>query len=447
MRRIARFVSINVRQVSDHSRLKNSAMAKHSILDPLYGEVDFDARMLNLIHAPAVQRLRDVRLSNIDSISMTGIANISRFEHALGTAYLARHVGFLNRLSEADSLVLQASALLHDVFIAPFGHLIEEALSYVGVEFKHEDKAGQLLEGRSESELGGVNLQLGGREAGIAPWAEKTFGQAAAARIRTIFAAGQGAGQFGACIAGGVDLDNLDNLTRIAFHMGLEVDRTLPVTVARMMIDTTDSEGLTFSPDVVPWIRQWLRLRRDVYTHLMLSRDDFAAKLMLVYATVIAYQRQCLTPSQLVWTLTDRELVERLLGSQDPEVRKTTQSWLLSELWPLSDLMWLAGSAPPYSSMYEFSAIASDRLGRPCFCYRIGDKRVRLIKLRLANGATESLGEAPARWVLGVAARLRSKAFTADDNRRLRSLATEFFGTRCLHPGEDPESHTSSLFG
>ena len=61
--------------------------------DALYGRMSFPPEIAALILTPVVQRLRHVRLSNIDSLDMPAIANLSRFEHVLGTAHLASRVG------------------------------------------------------------------------------------------------------------------------------------------------------------------------------------------------------------------------------------------------------------------------------------------------------------------------------------------------------------------
>ena len=60
------------------------------IYDCLYGEMDFDKIVYQCMLTPEMQRLREVRLGNINSLFLTGSANINRFEHSVGTAYLAK---------------------------------------------------------------------------------------------------------------------------------------------------------------------------------------------------------------------------------------------------------------------------------------------------------------------------------------------------------------------
>src|SRR5207245_4855360 len=95
--------------------------------DALYGSVGFNNPIAELAGIPLMQRLRYVRLSNIDSIDMPGISNVSRYEHSLGVARLADLIGLRAKLSEFEKLVLTASAMLHDLAITASGPLVEEA--------------------------------------------------------------------------------------------------------------------------------------------------------------------------------------------------------------------------------------------------------------------------------------------------------------------------------
>lgn len=421
--------------------------SKHVLLDALYGEIVLEDSLADLILRPAVQRLRDIRLSNIDSLSMPGIANISRYEHAIGAAYLSTRLAFINRVSQTESIIVHAAALLHDCAISAFGHLVEEALDYHQVQFNHENKLSTLLKGDSGLEIGGIDLQLYlGRESGIGLWGQKTFGTDSENHLNAITLAMTGKGRFGPCIAGTIDVDNLDNITRIAFHMGLEVDRRLPTKIASGIVGCDEINGLTFSTESVKSLEQWLALRRKVYTKLMLSRSDFAGKAMLIYSIATAYKRGFLGHEGHVWTLTDRELLTRLLECDDDDVVKAVKSWLLHDLWPVSDLVWMSGPAPRYAKIYEFSDVVTTVLGRPCFAYAISDKRTRLLQVRLQSGEVLQVGARPDRWLLGVASRKR-EMFQVQDNRRLQAAACEFFSAKSLGKAIEATAEPLPSFG
>jgi len=421
-----------------------SPRASVEFLDALYGDLSFPSPLGELASTPAVQRLRDIRLSNIDSLAMPGIANISRYEHALGTAHLASRIGVLRGGTGDAALMLQAAAMLHDAGIAAFGHLVEEALAYAGAAFDHEAKLSLLRANVPTVEVGGLDLQLfARRQAGLRTWAAHAFGPQADERLETILSMLKGLGPLGPCIKGDLDLDNLDNVVRIAFHMGLHVDRNMPLELARHIV-SCDSQGIRISTGAVPLIEKWLDLRRLVYTRLMLSREDFVGKVMLISAVVRAYEKGALDLPQYTWTLTDRDLQTRLLSTGDPDVVRTVEAWMVRELWPLSDLLWMAGDVPPLAHVPEFSRVLSGELGRPCFAYVIRDKRTRRLTLRLDSGQSVVLGTEPRAWLLGVGSAKRQE-FSVRDNRRLEELASGFFGVSFLGTASDPRSSGAQL--
>src|SRR5215213_759188 len=401
------------------------ASGRRTIMDALYGEIELSAEIEELLACPLVQRLRRIRLSNIDSVSMPGIANGSRYEHSIGVAYLASRIGFRNRIPKSDLLIIQAAGLIHDTAITPFGHLAEEALHYIGNIYPHENKWSALLGSNDSDELGGVDLQVYlGHESGLRRWANKVFGTGADTALQQIFAAIMGRGSYGRCIAGDMDLDNLDNVARIAYHMGLTVDRHLPVNIAERISDSNETDGVLFSEDAVDYVRRWLTLREDVYNHLMLASNDFCGKAMILFATVLGYERKYLSPSD--WKITDEDLIRRLLDSGDDEIASAVKRWLLYDLWALSDLFWFEGDPPSYADIYSFSRQVSDRLSRPCFAYRIKDKRTRAVQLLLTSRERIDLGRDPNMWVLGVTSPTK-RAFTTEENQSIIQIASKTF--------------------
>jgi uncharacterized protein len=411
------------------------------IMDALYGEIEVAPEINDLMGCPLVQRLRRIRQSNIDSLSMPGIANISRYEHSIGVAYLASRIGFRNRITTADLLIVQAAGLIHDTGITPFGHLAEEALKYTGITYEHETKWNTLFGSKDEGELGGVDLQLYlGHESGLRPWAHRVFGVNAETALQEIFSALIGEGKYGRCISGEVDLDNLDNVVRIGYHMGLDVDRHLPLRIAERIIDSTETEGAIFEDDAVDQIVRWLAIRENVYNHLMLSRDDFCGKTMLLFAMVLAFKNDYLSRSD--WKITDDDLIDRLLATKDEEITSTVKRWLLRDLWTLSDLCWLEGDGPSYADLYSFSSAVSEKLSRTCFAYRIKDKRIRSIPLVLSSGRRVRLGRCPEMWLLGIASPLK-RGFTSEDNKLMVELASNCFSTRFIGNPVSQEANQS----
>lgn len=392
--------------------------------DSLYGDVSLPDGIRQLVSLPIVQRLRHVRLSNIDSIAMPGISGLTRFEHVLGVAYLASRTAYAERLASQDRLCLIAAALLHDWAITAFGHLVEEGFAYAGVRFDHEHKLSELVQNEAR-ELGGAGLQiLNGRGSGLPEWAEKWVPSDDA--LRTITDAIEGVGKFGGMVKSDIDLDNIDNVYRMAYHMGLAVDRETPVRIAECIQGMDENGGVVFARGALSDILEWQDVRAQVYQHLMPAQPDFAAKVMLLYCTRLACNAGEISP--LDWNLTDHQFLSTLKSSRSEVCRETVARWEVGEFWSTSPLMWMSGTRPPYSNLARFSDLLTEELGRTCFVYAIKDKRNRPCRVHWSDGTMSHVGEPSDRWLVGVGSPQR-KSFTATDTRHVRKCIQDYFKT------------------
>jgi uncharacterized protein len=404
-------------------------MAWSTFIDPIYGHVRLNEALATLVMKPLVQRLRHVRLSNIDSVDIPSIANLSRFEHVLGVAHLAGQLGLRSKLSRDELLVLDASALLHDWAITSFGHLIEEALQYVGTGFNHEQRLSQVI--LENAEILGADLQIfAGREAGLRAWARSLVGQDEQKLVREIMDHIDGKGRVGRVIAGDIDIDNIDNVFRMAFHMGLAVDKEIPVRLAKSIIDVEqNTREPIFRTSSSGDIQAWRDIRRQVYDRLMLAERDFVGKVMILSAAVKAFQAKELQLED--WKIVDHSFIARMAESPTKDVRDTVQRWLAGELWVSTPLYWIQGLRPNYPDLLKFSERLSGETERYCFAYGIKDKRERVISAHFDDGRRETYGENSQQWLFGVGSSLK-KAFSTREVRLLLDAACEDFGGRVI---------------
>lgn len=421
------------------------------VFDPLYGLIAFSEEIESLAKTSAVQRLRKVRLSNIDSFDNPGISQISRFEHVVGACYLTTQIRPSGSWPRSDTTLLQAAALLHDWGIAPFGHIVEEGMAYAGERVSHEMKLELLAEPRQD-ELGGIDLQLHlGQPAGIKDWTQSVFGAAWREALTDLLYAMQGKGRFGSLISSDVDVDNLDNVVRVAHHMGLTVDRHLPVRIVQEIAAIADDKPV-FTEAGIGLLEEWLTVRHRVYSRLMPSRADFAAKAMVVYAVARGLQDSVLAGAGSLWRLTDREFVQELLEADSADVRVTARDWQTGNLWGLSHLFWMEGETPPSQpELWKLSKQMCTEFLRPCLCYAIKEKRVRELRVLGPRAQERTLGTKPSVWLLGLAA--RGPRLTAQQNKLFLDTACENFSSRpageATDPAvvSDPSNSTLSLFG
>jgi HD superfamily phosphohydrolase len=404
-----------------------------SFVDPMYGHVRLSESLSMLVQKPVLQRLRHVRLSNIDSIDIPSIANLSRFEHVLGVAHLAGSLGLRPSLNGHELLVLDASALLHDWAITSFGHLVEEGLQYVGTGFDHEQRLRQIILGISHDELLGADLQiLVGRGAGIRDWARTLVGHDNDQLLRDIMDHIRGDGRLGRLIAGDIDIDNIDNVFRMAFHMGLDVDRDTPLLLAKAIVGTNEhTREPIFKGESEPDIQTWRTTRRQVYERLMLAERDFVGKIMILSTTVKAFQAGEIVIED--WKMVDHEFIARLLGSHVKDVKETMQKWLAGELWSCTPLFWMKGQRPSYPDLLRISAEISDALARYCFAYGIKDKRDRRISAHFDDGRMEVYGVNAERWLLGIGSSNR-RPFSTKEFRFMFDAVCKSFATEVIGP-------------
>lgn len=356
------------------------------IIDPLYGEITPTGIIGDVLPQPEIQRLRDVRLSNIDSVSLPGCAGVSRFEHSLGTAHLAAITAGRMRLSKRDATILTLAALLHDVGITPFGHLMEEAFRYAGKPFDHERRLSEIFSGGEE--VGGMHYQLfRGREIGTRSVLTRREWDGLRIGLQDVFRVIRGDTALGKLINGTVDLDNIDNVCRMAYHIGLRFEPDLPVSVAAGFF--VEQGELCFDEDSVAALEEWFELRRRLYSVLMTNAGDFVAKAMMIEAIrrAIDGDGNNIPPVLHVddWRLTDTELQHRL-GTYEPS-QDLTDRLARGDLYPLVGMFWVEAPEPP-SDLFspersdEHRAAIADELGtsiRETLVYMIKDKRVRKV--------------------------------------------------------------------
>ena len=328
-----------------------------------------------------------------------------------------------------------ASALLHDWAITSYGHLVEEALQYAGAGFDHELRLLEIMSNETPEEIGGIERQLlVGRGTGLREWADRvsTAAEGAEQLIAEITDHIRGHGLLGRIIAGDIDIDNIDSVFRLSFHLGLLADTEAPARLAKAIVGIDrEARAPVFDPTADTDIRLWQQSRRSLYQRLMLAPRDFAGKVMVLYATILALENGEI--SKVDWAMTDFEFLTRLLASHSREVRESAERWVAGELWELTPLRWMEGARPDYAKVRAFSRDLTIALHRTCLAYAIKDKRERRLMVRFAGGRSEVYGADPAKWLLGVGSPLR-KPFTAIETTAVFQIAQDYFGTRLVEP-------------
>lgn len=283
------------------------------IWDALYGKIEFSPLVYKCMLSPEVQRLREVRLCNINSLCITGSSNTNRFEHSVGTAYLAainveaavqKHL----KLTKKETFII--AALLHDVANGPFGHSYEYIMEKKG--FIPEQGLGDVL--------GDVVSTGIGAHKNSSPFETIFFGKLRA--LTSILNGSQkeevsqiiaGCHPLSKLISDSIDLDNIDNVFRMAYHMGLDFRKEAPIKLAESMF--IENGSVVFLQEAKTYLEEWYLVRQRVYKFLLLNPQEFAGKYMLTEAMDILFE--CISQGKaegrdIKWNYTDYQLMEEL---------------------------------------------------------------------------------------------------------------------------------------
>ena len=215
---------------------------------------------------------------------------------------------------------------MHDVKTGPFGHSLEYTLTD---NPRLSDLDHQRLDQGSDTvfyQKTPANVSyLGARFS-----AQDKLGNLWPLVAQTI----AGEGPLGPLISGSMDLDNIDNVVRLAYHMGITCadDSGMAVRLARDL--RVQSGGLSVTSSSVPLIQRWQSLRHVLYTYLLHDWAEFSAKGMLTKAVELAAEADLIGTDS--WILTDDGLLQHLIASSvgdNQEIGYLIKRLLLAKLY------------------------------------------------------------------------------------------------------------------
>lgn len=278
------------------------------IRDALHGDIEFTAAEMALIDTPAMQRLRGIKALGTSNLVYPSAVH-TRFEHSLGTAWLAKRL--LRELRERgvaidpeDLAAVPAAALLHDVTHLPFGHTFEDERRIFP---RHDEDPERLAHFLAEPSMVAALHRTGVER-----------------RIRELLQpGGEVARPFAReLISGTVCADLLDYLRRDALYTGLaqayddRIFRAVDVDGGHLAIEL-QKNGL-FRHDILSELIHLLRVRYNLTERVYFHHAKTVAGAMISKALELALSAAKVTPREL-WALRDDSLLY-LLGERCGEV-------------------------------------------------------------------------------------------------------------------------------
>jgi HD superfamily phosphohydrolase len=186
------------------------------IKDPVHGYVEVEDFALALLDSPPLQRLRYIRQLGFSYLVYPG-ANHTRFEHSLGTMFLADVAARRFGLSDDDRTLVVAAGLLHDIGHGPFSHASEPLMEEF-LHMTHDDIAPVVSQGT------GALLE------------EHSIDPGELCRVV------KGNHRLSGIIHGDLDVDRMDYLLRDAYYTGAPYGTVDAQRLIRHLIQTPDGE-------------------------------------------------------------------------------------------------------------------------------------------------------------------------------------------------------------
>nr|WP_206203375.1 MULTISPECIES: HD domain-containing protein [unclassified Thermococcus] len=252
------------------------------IRDAIHGDIVLDEFALRIVDTPEFQRLRRITQLGLAYLAYPS-ARHTRFEHSLGTFWLAKKIAENNR-DTVEGAVAYA-ALLHDLGHYPFSHTLEALYG------SHEENTRRALK---EGEIRDV---IGER------YSLKEFLSLLKHPI----------------VSGDIDADRMDYLVRDAYYTGVAYGL---VDLDRLIRNLRyDGEKLIIGQKGIMAAQSLLLARSMMYPTVYQHHVSRIASAMLIKAVELERIRE-----KEVATMDEVDLIARLRGSELDEVRELVKA-------------------------------------------------------------------------------------------------------------------------
>jgi uncharacterized protein len=277
-------------------------MSKRKLIrDAVHGDIEVGPLEVELIDTPEFQRLRGIKQLGTAYLVFPSAVH-TRFEHSLGTSWMAHRILESIRRSQSISLdeetVIRVASLLHDITHIPFGHTLEDERRVLPRHDKDEQRSDYFF---SQSAVGRIL-----RQAGIQ---------------NEVISIIEGNDTYASDIViGGISADLLDYLSRDTYFCGLSqyydarIFESFILANGRLVMNLEKQGALR--QDALSELINLLRIRYTLAERVYYHHSKVASGAMISKAVELALREgltaqelRSLKDETLIWTL--RELYTR----------------------------------------------------------------------------------------------------------------------------------------
>lgn len=402
--------------------------------DFLIGTFELSSVLEALLQSPELQRLKDIRLLNINSPTFGVLSDVRRLSHSICVAALSHKL--LAKLGKAfsprDIMHWQAALLLHDVGTPPFGHLLEyRLLERWG--WRHDSVLTDIVYGRYRPDSIHDQIYYGNQlrlhhilsDLDLDPeiLAKCILGQL----------------PLGKLVSGSIDLDNIDGVFRMASLLGMRFDRSYISKLVNSLDIVEDS--IVIDEEGIEAVELWLRLRHDVYKIFLFDPPTLSLQAMLTDAFDKAMDAGELSTAD--WRLTDDGILRKLMAFE--ETKLTIKRLAIDDYYQPVAILWFDDPDAYGSKLLkararlEFQDIISRETGISIISYPFMEKgslsKHLSIRVRKEDGLEADpslLSKRSCSFVVGLFTPLRT-TISDTQKARIKAVAVSYLHELGIH--------------
>ena len=285
-----------------------------NITHPIYGTLEFNDMLSELINTPEVNRLKRIIQLGLVSLVFPGALH-NRFLHAIGVCHFAGKIADHLKLSEQDKNLIQAAALLHDVGHGPFSHTLE---SLIPRSHDHEVKGKEIILGKTKMNMPG---------SGRIPKILDKYKVDKKIVAELIIGKHKAKPYLQQIISGPIDADKMDYLLLDSHFTGAKIGI---IDVARLLdVMVLENNKIKFLEKGKPTIQALRTARSNMFAEVYIHHTARIADKMLLKAVELSLKELPefyeFDDFKLISRLEDspvkktRELVQRIIYNVNPE--------------------------------------------------------------------------------------------------------------------------------
>lgn len=306
-------------------------MEFHDILHGLirFSDENLTSLLADLIDSPEIHRLRNMRQMNFDVPLIQELGRSRRLPHSIGVTYLAVELAHKSNLSIDATKALLAAAILHDAAIPPYGHLVESELKRVAPNFNHEETLAGMISGILSKDNAYQEI-VPGKQLQLETILRKhNVNQEAVIRLVCPKPGTHSA------VSADIDIDNIDNVHRMAAMLGWDNARENIVQLRKCM-KLNDKSGLSFSIEAIAPLKKWIDFRQRIYTMIIAHPECIPYNALQTDLVRRAVENKVITLEN--WYMTEPVFEEKL---REHESTKALAQQLISGCdYHLVDYVW-----------------------------------------------------------------------------------------------------------